>query len=390
VSAGRASDARHWGPVALLATLYLSQGLPFGFFTLAVPAVLREQGQSLQVVGLSSALALPWALKFLWSPAIDRFGRRKEWIVPLQGATVAVLAGLAWVDPGTAGAAWLAAGMVAASLLAATQDVATDGLAVRILTPEARGLGNGVQVAGYRLGMIVGGSAVLVLFARAGWSWAFLAMAAALALLTVPIARYPEAPARPVDASPLDLWGSVRALGPRWMLVLATYKLGESAAGAMLRPLLVDRGWALDELGMLLGVGASAMGLIGALLGGVLAGRFRRRSLVVLAVVQGVAVLAQAAAVSAGGLVAALLVEHVASGMATAALFTSMMDRCRRRLEATDYTLQASVVVISSGIGASLSGLSAHELGYAGHFAASAAVCGLGAMAAGWALREGR
>jgi len=381
VSGGRA--------LALLATLYLSQGLPFGFFTLAVPAVLREQGQSLEVVGLSSALALPWALKFLWSPAVDRFGRRKDWIVPLQLLTVVVLLGLAWVNPGPGealrGAGWLAAGMVLASVLAATQDIATDGLAVRILAPEQRGWGNGIQVAGYRLGMILGGSAILVLFARVGWPWAFGAMAAALVALTLPVWRYAEPPPQPVDASPIDLLGTLRSVGPAWCAVLVTYKLGEAAAGAMLRPLLVDRGWSLDALGGLLGVGGSTAGLVGALIGGALAGRHRRWALVGCAGVQCLAVAGQGLAAEVGGLVPAVLVEHVASGMATASLFTAMMDRCRRRLEATDYTLQASLVVIASGVGASLSGASAARLGYAGHFGLCAVACAAAAAMAWWA-----
>ena len=54
--------------------------------------------------------------------------------------------------------------------------------------------------------------------------------------------------------------------------------------------------------------------------------------------------------------------------MATAALFTVMMDFCRREQAGTDYTVQASVVVIASGLGATLSGFSAGLVGYTAHF----------------------
>src|SRR5437868_6044002 len=74
--------------IGLLGSLYLSQGLPFGFFTQALPVLLRKSGSSLGEVGLSSLLALPWALKFVWAPLLDRhssasFGRRRSWIVPM-------------------------------------------------------------------------------------------------------------------------------------------------------------------------------------------------------------------------------------------------------------------------------------------------------------------
>ena len=75
--------------IGLLASLYLCQGLPYGFFMQALPALLRHQRVSLAVIGLTSLLSFTWACKFLWAPLVDlwgsnRFGYRKSWIVPLQ------------------------------------------------------------------------------------------------------------------------------------------------------------------------------------------------------------------------------------------------------------------------------------------------------------------
>jgi PAT family beta-lactamase induction signal transducer AmpG len=67
--------------------------------------------------------------------------------------------------------------------------------------------------------------------------------------------------------------------------------------------------------------------------------------------------------------------EHLASGMATAALFTMMMDATRPHAAGTDYTAQASVVVLATGIASALSGFSAQALGYAAHFAAASVLC---------------
>lgn len=60
--------------LALLTSLYLCQGLPYGFFTQALPVVMRKEGISLQLFGLTSLLALPWTLKFLWAPLVDNYG----------------------------------------------------------------------------------------------------------------------------------------------------------------------------------------------------------------------------------------------------------------------------------------------------------------------------
>src|SRR5687768_5555418 len=87
------------GRYGLLGSLYFSQGLPFGFFTLAVPVLLRSRGVDLQTLGASSLLLAPWSFKFVWGPLTDRFGTRRQWILPLQALTVLVLVGLAAIDP---------------------------------------------------------------------------------------------------------------------------------------------------------------------------------------------------------------------------------------------------------------------------------------------------
>ena len=59
-------------PLVVLGTLgalYLAQGLPYGFFVHALPTILRERGHGLVLVGLSSLVALPWALKAILKAA---------------------------------------------------------------------------------------------------------------------------------------------------------------------------------------------------------------------------------------------------------------------------------------------------------------------------------
>src|SRR5262249_10870370 len=130
------------GKLGLLCALYFSQGLPFGFFTQALPVLLRKQGLSLGEVGLSSLLAMPWALKFAWAPLVDRWfhpgvGRRRSWILPTQLLSASVLVACAARPPGPDLRPLLGA-VFAVNLLAATQDIATDGLAVDLLDPEER------------------------------------------------------------------------------------------------------------------------------------------------------------------------------------------------------------------------------------------------------------
>ena len=373
------SERSHsWFTFGLLGTLYAAQGLPFGFFSQALPVFLRKQGHSLEAIGFSSFLAAPWAFKFLWAPLVDRhgsprFGRRRSFIVPLQLLSAGLLFSLAALPPGGALMPLLVA-VFLTNLFAATQDIATDALALDVLPKPRRGLANGIQVAGYRVGMIAGGGAILLVFDALGWAASFAVMGATMLLLSVPVLflSEPEPSAAP-NQSPLGGHFLRRRDALPILTLLVTYKFGDAFALSMLRPLLVDRGLSLARIGSLLGVYGFSAGLVGALLGGALVNRVgRQRSLIAFGALQAVSVAGYAllarAATPLGPLYALTVFEHLSGGMATAALFTSMMDWCRRDHNATDYAVQASVVVVASAAASAASGYSAHALGYENHF----------------------
>lgn len=373
--------------IVLLGSLYLAQGLPHGFFATAVPALLRRQGVSLTEIGLSMLVMLAWGLKFLWAPVVDRvgsarFGRRRSWILPLQVGTIAGLLALSTVDVHS-GMSALMLGMAAIVLLVATQDIATDGLAIALLRPEERGLGNGVQVAAYRLGMIASGGVLMIFSEQLGWRGVFLCMAGLVALATVPLllVREPDAP-RPERVAFGAFAEFVRrpAMGS-WFAVLVVFKLGEAFAVAMLRPQLTDLDVSIAELGWLTGTVGALAGLVGAMVGGLMVQRLGRWSaLTGFAAVQALAIASYALLPMPGErldmqIVYGLCVlEHLSSGMATVALFTLMMDATRPHTAATDYTIQASTVVLASGLGGALSGVSADALGFRTHYLLAAAL----------------
>ncbi len=377
------------GPLVLLGSLYVAQGLPYGFFQTGFPAILRELGLSLPQIGFTSLIALPWALKFLWAPLLDASRRRgwgrRAWILPLQALSALLLLGVAALDP-AAQLPLLLGAFVLINLLSATQDIATDGLAVELLGPDERGLGNGLQVAGYRLGMVIGGGALLAAMPWIGWAGVFVGMAALIGLSSLPVLLQPEPPAPALASTAPSAWGLPQGGWP-WVGLLLLYKAGDHLVTAMTRPWLVDLGWGIDEIGGLQGVVGSVAGMAGALVGGALVPRLgRREALVGFGLLQASALGLWMAAAVAGGLqplvVTATLAEHLFGGMATAALFTCMMDACDPRRAATDYTVQASAVVLSSGVAASLSGVLAQAVGYPAHFGVGA---GLAALAAGLA-----
>ena len=376
--------------MTVLAALYVSQAIPLGFFIIALPAILRREGLGLERLGLLGALALPWLLKFLWAPLVDgfgadRFGHYRSWIVPLQAVSAVSVLAIAFVPPAD-GIAPLVIAAAAFMLCSATQDVATDGLAVQSLQAVERGPANGIQVGGYYLGQILGGGVVLVLFDRFGWAPAMTAMAVFLALPLIPVLRFREPHHRGKDASirrRVDFAAMGRFLARpgafTWIAILLLYRSGEAMALTMLNPMLVDRGLSLESIGLTLGLTGSIAALGGALAGGMLVHRVgRERSLFLFGALQAGALCAYL--LPAFGFVAPRVVYAVAAtaafagGLATAALYTNMMDRSDRRTAATDFTLQQSLCAVGPLVGSTFSGFSAIGLGYPLHFVLCALV----------------
>ena len=371
----------------LLASLYCAQGLPSGLMAHSLPVLLRQNGVDLALIGLLKLLALPWMLKVLWAPWIDRLasprlGHHRGWILPLQGTVLLCMATLALCSPEAlfGRQQWLLFGLLLlVNLAAATQDIATDGLTVRLLPERWRGLGNSLQVGGYKVGMLLSGSGLLLAVDWLGWNLSLGLTALLLALLSVPVWRFretrelPRLAAQAERAGPGLLWRHYHGLLAQpgmhaWLLVVLTFKLGDALGSPMIKPLLVDQGWSNAALGQLTLI-TSLAGIGGALLGGLLYARLgARRSLLLFGVLQavgiaGMALLAGSAA-DLPWVYALSLFEQVADGMSTVALFAVMMSHCRSEHEGADFTLQACVQLLLAGLVGAASGVLAQWLGY--------------------------
>ncbi|MCA0157413.1 MFS transporter [Tsukamurella sp. M9C] len=377
----------------LLTGLYFAQGLPFGFFTQAIPVLLREAGLSLTAISLTSFLYLPWGLKFLWAPAVDRIGTRRRWLLATQLGSAGVAFALAATDL-TGSLRWLFVAIAAINLLSATQDVATDGLAVRLLGPRDRGLGNGIQTGAYRLGMIAGGGGLLWIYAESGWRVLLLTLGGLILLCTVPVVLL--ARDEPADGAPRPVehvrreglgtawWHRLRRPGVIPLIgLLAAYKFGNAMASSVSGPFLHDAGLGLREIALVSGALSSAGALAGSAVGGWLAFRHGRRTALLFGgVSQSLAVglyVIAALGIGGGGMViAATLLEHVFGGAALVALFTLMMDACERDDAGADYTLLASAVVAAQGIAGFAGGAVGDALGYPAVFTIGMVLSGIG------------
>lgn len=385
----------------VLLTLYLTQGLPHGFFSQALPTLLRQQGMSLEAIGLMSLVSLPWVLKFLWAPLLDHYqplkrltgGRidghiRKTWIISANAIAALVLIFIAsmpleyWINQAAVG---LACALLVLTVFVVTQDIATDALAVENIPTAQRGFGNSLQVAGYRIGMIIGGGLLLAIFAQLGWTGTLWALAGLMILGLIPLWCWQPEPVKVNNEPVLQHWmGFLRLPGAgTWLLLLLTYKVGDAFGTVMIRPHLVDLGVTLPEFAELLGVWGTVAGLLGALMGGLLLKVFNRlQALIVFVALEGLAIglYSLLTALDWTLIYTLIITEHITGGMATVALFTVMMDRCREASAGSDYALQSCLVVLSTLVASSVAGFFAAQFGYVLHYYFAAALCGLAVL----------
>lgn len=365
--------------ITLLIALYMAQGLPFGFFTLALPVLLREAGYSLTQISALSLVSLPWILKFFWAPFLDHTGTRRGWLLGFQLASITGALLLTQADPKHGLMVLIVAAFVF-NLIAASQDVITDGLAVRMLDTKERGLANAIQVGAYRFGMILGGGLLLSIFARTSWHVTFVCMAVLLALTTLPTFLLKETTSTEggakYSAGELLLGWLRRLMQPgilRFALIIFLYRYGDQMVATLLGPFLIDQGMNKEAIALMKGTVGSATSLFGAVIGGWLAFSAGRRTAVLASGIAQAAsyTLYIVAALGMGGVTllwVATIFEGVIGTMATVALFTLMMDASDPEHAGTDYTLFASLVVVMGPIG-NISGAKIADLfGYAPAF----------------------
>lgn len=368
-----------------VAGIYTTQSAIGGMSFQALPAVLRNAGAGLELVGLVSLFMLPWALKFLWAPAVERFRQRpggarrsRRVILAGQGVAIALVAALAALVPRETPAALFVV-LAAVAVVVATVDIACDGFTVERLTPETRAWGGTLQVAGGYAGMMLGGGLFLVLVDRAGWAPSVLVMAGVLVLLTVPVWFTAEPPlAVPAGEAHRPSLAAAFAAPEvrRGLAVVLVLQPGLRIVQGLMAPFLVDRGIDLGLLGLLHGGAGTVASLAGALAGGIAARRWGAGGLLrpVVLAEAGVFIALTAAALFQGGLPVAvlavlLLALAFVTGVAFVVLYTAMMGWVSLRQAGVDLTLfqcaDALVAALAGYGGALLAG----RLGYGAGFA---------------------
>ena len=361
--------------------LGFSSGLPLALSGGTLQAWLTVEDVDIKTIGLFSLVGLPYTLKFLWSPLMDRFvvpifGRRRGWIALSQLALIGLILGMSVTSPQN-GLWFLALLAFCLTFVSASQDVAIDAYRTEVLRERERGMGAAVSVTGYRVAMLVSGALALILSEYLGWRATYMLMALIMSIgvVAVWLGPEPEDPGTPPASMKDAVEGPFKEFFSRtgvWSLLalIVLYKLGDAFAGSLTTTFLI-RGvnFSVGEVGAInKGMGLAST-IIGALFGGILMARLRLfKALLIFGILQAVSNLSFMILALVGKsyplMIFTIAFENLAGGMGTAAFVAFLMILCNHSYTATQFALLSALASLGRVFVGPLSGVLVDGMGW--------------------------
>lgn len=355
--------------MAALLVLGFSSGLPLYLTSKTLQAWMTVEGVDLATIGMMSLVALPYSLKWIWAPLIDRyvppfFGRRRGWIFIAQIALLLSIIWMSFHNP-KVGLQIVAINAILIAFFSATQDVAVDAYRTDVLETHEMGAGAAVWVLGYRIAMLITGGLALVLADHLSWPTVYLLMALLVLPGMIGTWRAPEPVMR--DAPPKSLFDAVRLpfqeffqragafKGIIVLVFIILYKLPEYLAQNMATPFLLKTGFSQSEIGAVQGVIGLIATIAGTLAGGVAVAKIGiNKSLWLFAILGAAANLMFYALAIVGKnhalLLASVIVENFCLGLVNGVFVAFLMSMCNVRFSATQFALLSSIMGASRDI----------------------------------------
>lgn len=349
----------------MLAILLLgaASGLPNPLSESILQAWMASMGISNTKIGLLMYVALPYLLKPLWAPLLDRYtlpwlGRRRGWIITFQLLLAAAIASLGLFG-GPHQLTMIGVVLLVVVFLSASQDIVIDAYRTDVSRPEERGPASAATNLGYRAFSYGALSVSLIVADHFGWRLAFFTLAAVMALLTLATIWAPE----PDDPrgnrvptlgesliEPLKELFAVRGMAMLVLLIIC-YKIGDAFALKFFTAFMVKTGFTLTEVGLIVKAFLTTGSIVGALIGGIWMIKLGLlRSMLLFAVVQALTNLGYLLLAMVGKnyavMVGAVSLDALASGMGNIASVALMMAVCDKRYSAFQYALLSMIALM--------------------------------------------
>ena len=361
--------------------LYIAQSIPMSFFSTVIPVMMRQENFSLSAIGLLQLIKLPWIIKFFWSPLVDRncmtVSHYKRWIFSSELIYAVLIFSVAFLDFKENFSTILIL-VIISFVASATQDIATDALAVLSFSRKDKSLVNSMQSMGSFAGAMIGGGVLLLLFKQIGWNSLLPCLAIFVIVALVPlffnkdIAIKEKSQAQKAKNTDFYYFFTQKGIWKQ-IIFLFLYYSGLIGTLAMLKPYMVDLGYNIKEIGVMSGLAGTFIAFLSSFGGGFIIrriGRYRARILFAVAILLATFYFLGLSYVTPTTLLLyiGIFLLWGSYGMATIIVYTTAMDCVREGREGTDFTIQTVITHLSSMCIAIASGKIADLTGYHGLF----------------------
>ncbi|WP_224728211.1 AmpG family muropeptide MFS transporter [Cysteiniphilum sp. JM-1] len=340
-----------------------SSGLPLMLTASSLTYWYHEAGVSIQDIGLLTLVALPYTVKYLWSPVIDRisfkyFGRRKGWILLMQLLLIVCVFLLSQFSP--AQSPLIIAGIaLAICFFSATQDIAINAYQTEVLDEDERALGSSISVLGYRVAMMVTGAFLLIMvkYFDNNWQTGIFALIPffAVAMIGTFLARETTVDNRPktfADAVVLPFYDFFTrrgfAVAVVMLLIIVFYKFSDALAFSLNTVFFAELGFDKVTIAVSYKTNALIFTFIGLVLGGMLAKGFGLfRTFLLFSFMMAAANLMYMWLAFEGKnyylMVISVAVEYMVGAMGTAVLVAMIMSLVNKSFSATQFAVLSSI-----------------------------------------------
>lgn len=380
-----------------------ASGFPNQVTESTLQAWFRDSGLTLTQIGLMSYVAIPYLLKFLWAPFLDRYplpllGRRRGWILVFQLGVAAMIAALAVQNPSQS-LFMVTVCAVAIVFFSASQDIVFDAYRTDVARPHERGLAAAANNLGYRTAAWIAFAFALVLADFAGWRIALLTLALIMAGFTIatwlaPEPEYRDAPPSSLVASvrePLrELFGAPGAVA--FVALILLFKVGDAFALKLYTPFLMDVGFSKTEIGLIAKAVFTSTAIAGAIVGGIWMIKLGLlRAMLLFGILQAASNLLYYAVAIVGKdfplMIAATAIDNFAGSMGNIASVALIMALCNQRFSAFQYALLSTIALLPRYALGGPAGWIADNGGWDTYFVVSF-LLGLPGVALVWLLRD--
>ncbi len=363
-----------------IVVLYLAQAIPLYFCTFGLPTILRSEGVSLEKIGLMGFLLLPWVIKFLWAPYVDRnyiskIGKRKSWFLIMQLFTITLFLIFSNYNPEQyINHIFLLACVL--STIAATQDIAIDGFTIEQSKHSNYQWINFARIIGTTLGSMLGGALLIALYKIIGWQQitqylAYLCICIAIYMLLIQEKKHEN---HIKDKRPSLKSFFSRRETKLLLLICLSYRACEGLVMGMQSSFLVDSHISLSTIGIVMGGGSAIIGVCGAFIISYMFNFCKEITLLTfLAIVRTLCYLSLGYIafyeISNPIIIFSIVLLNMSSRlMEMVVLYTIFMKYSSKTQAGTDFTVLICAELLIYILGMSVSGFLAANIGYASLF----------------------